>query len=339
MKAGDLMKSSHLLKVLFISVFMSIASCAWAAPREVKVLVLSMFEVGENTGDFAGEFQHWYEGYFTKAESLTIKGHVNPLFVNVDGIAGTVVGMGKAEAAATLTAILSDQRLDFSHTYILVSGCGGISPERGTLGDVIWVDELVDYELGHGWQQSDMVRGNEAEGTFLIGDSYRASGHMVLNRNLAQWAFDTTKQMKLKDASEAREYRRRYGLNAALLKPSLRMGLSITADSYWHGKASSKRADEVASDYGAGTYMITQMEDSAFGIVARRFGLLDRLLICRDVVNFDQPYKGQTVPESLKASSGGFSIGMTNNFNVARVVVDDLVQNWKIRAKHIPGLR
>ena len=36
---------------------------AMAAPTKVKVFVASMFEIGANTGDRAGEFQHWYERY------------------------------------------------------------------------------------------------------------------------------------------------------------------------------------------------------------------------------------------------------------------------------------
>ena len=33
---------------------------AATAPIRVKVFVAAMFEIGQNTGDRAGEFQHWY---------------------------------------------------------------------------------------------------------------------------------------------------------------------------------------------------------------------------------------------------------------------------------------
>ena len=69
--------------------------------------------------------------------------------------------------------------------------------------------------------------------------------------------------------------------------------------------------------------MVTQMEDNAFGVVAMNYGLLDRLLVCRDVVNYDQPSSSQTVRESLDASSGAFSIGMQNGFSVSKVVIDE----------------
>jgi limonene-1,2-epoxide hydrolase len=93
------------------------------AKLPVKVLVLTMFEVDKNTGDSAGEFQHWYEAYFAKAKSYGVKGFMNPLYLNDRGVAGWLTGMGKAQAASTLAAILSDVRFDFSCAYILVSGC------------------------------------------------------------------------------------------------------------------------------------------------------------------------------------------------------------------------
>jgi hypothetical protein len=33
---------------------------------KVKVFIGAMFEIGKNTGDRAGEFQHWYERYWMK---------------------------------------------------------------------------------------------------------------------------------------------------------------------------------------------------------------------------------------------------------------------------------
>lgn len=301
----------------------------------VKVLVIAMFEVGENAGDFAGEFQHWYEKYFDGATAYEVNGHINPLFVNADGVAGTVAGMGKANSASSTMAVLSDPRFDFSQTYILVSGCSGMSPERGTLGDAVWAYELVDYELGNGWQQSDRPVG--VTDTFRVGSGYAEAGYIVLNAGLTNWAYDLSKNVELIDDPAAAKYRANYGSAYANLKPSVRYGISMTGDNYWHGPAGSARADEICAAYGTTyEYMVTQMEDNAVALAARRFGLLDRMLVCRDVVNFDQNYPGQTVLESLDASSGAFSIGMRNGFLAATVVVDELISNWEVYATTIP---
>jgi purine nucleoside permease len=305
------------------------------AKLPVKVLVLTMFEVDKNTGDVAGEFQYWYEAYFAKARSYSVKGFMNPLYLNDRGVAGCVTGMGKAQAASALAAILSDRRFDFSRTYILVTGCAGISPARGTVGDVIWADALVDYELGHAWTESDITK--SMKGTFARDPLYDRCGYIPLNKELVQWAYALTKDCPLTDDIEAAAYRANYGPAEAKEKPSVRKGVSVTGDNYWHGKGSSAHADEVCSSYKTESpYMAAQMEDNAFGLVALNFGLLDRFLVCRDAVDFDRPPDGQSVEESLVADSDGFSIGMKNGFVVGSKVVEAIVSDWDVYAKQTP---
>ncbi len=316
--------------LIVIMLFLAISMVA-AQPIEekqpVKVLVFGMFEVGENKGDFAGEFQHFYEAYFDGAESYELNTLPLTLYVNEDGVAGAIAGMGKAQASATLTTILRDDRFDFSDTYILISGCSGMNPERGTLGDVVIADALVDYELGHAWKESDNPK--DSDTLFLRSVGYDRPGFIKLNASLVDWAFELVQDVSLNDADAAKEYRKHYSADEALETPAVRRGVSVTGDSYWHGKASSEHADDVCAAYDAGTYMVTQMEDNAFGVVAMNENKLDRLLVIRDVVNYDQPYPGQSVTESLDASSGAFSIGMKNGFAVTNTIIDELLSDWE----------
>lgn len=317
--------AAFLLLVFVVPVF--------AEPVPVKVLVLSMFEVGENSGDFAGEFQHWYVEYFDQAPSFDVDGAYSPLFVNKDGVAGTVTGMGKARSAATLMAILKDPRFDFSKTYFITSGCSGASPDRGTLGDVFICDWVVDYDLGHSWKESD---GKPGEPTFMLSDNYKDNGAIELNRDLAEWGLRIAKDVQLDDTPKAEEYRKNYPQKTANEKPSVRTGASVTGDNYWHGRGSSKQAADICEAYKASPYGVTQMEDNAFAIVLRSMGHLNRYLVVRDVVNFDQPHPGQTVQESLKASSGGFSIGMINGHRVGSAVVRHILGDWATWEKGVP---
>lgn len=296
------------------------------APKQVKALVFGMFEIGKPNGDFAGEFQHFYEYYFEQGNTeYTIPGCPEPVYLNGNGVMGTTAGMGKAQAASTLTAILSDKRFDFSTVYIVVCGCGGGDPARITLGDVIIATYLVDYELGNGWQQSDTPAGTTA--TFKHSDSYDNSAFVVMDKALVEKAYALTKDIALDDSQDAAKYRALYSAEEATEKPSVKTGISVTADSYWHGPASAKRADEICAIYTTdGAYMDTQMEDNGFGVVAKNFGKLDHLLVIRDIVNYDRPHQGQTVLESLDASSGAFSMGMTNGFKVASAIIDNLVK-------------
>ena len=137
------------VSVLLVLVLSPLAAQGVTEKQEIKVLVLGMFEVGENKGDFAGEFQHFYEEYLDGAPAYTLNEMPLTLYVNDNGVAGAIAGMGKAQASATLTTILRDGRFDFSNAYIVISGCAGMAPERGTLGDVVIADALVDVELGH----------------------------------------------------------------------------------------------------------------------------------------------------------------------------------------------
>jgi purine nucleoside permease len=293
--------------------------------KEVKVLEISMFEVGDNSGDFAGEFQHFYENYFEgQSTEYSIDGYDGTLYLNDDGVAGMIAGMGKAQAAASLTAVLLDKRFDFSSTYIVVSGCGGASPDRATLGDVVIATSLVDYELGHAWSELDKPEGTSQ--TFMRSDSYDRSAYTVLNPSLIASIKNVVKDVELVDCDDAIAYRALYNQSSDVT-PSIQYGVSVTGDSYWHGSTASKHADEVVAAYSdSATYFMTQMEDSAYGVVAKNFGLENNLIIVRDVVNFDQPHDGQSVTESLAASSGAFSIGMTNGFNVASTIIDSLIK-------------
>lgn len=293
--------------------------------KEVKVLEISMFEVGENSGDFAGEFQHFYENYFEgQSTEYSVKGFPGTLYLNNNGVAGIVAGMGKAQAAASLTAVLSDSRFDFSNAYILVSGCGGASPDRATLGDVVIATSLIDYELGHAWTQSDIPEGTSA--TFMRSSSYDRSAYTIINPTLITSIKNVVKDVDLIDCDDATAYRALYNQDSSF-KPSIRYGVSVTGDSYWHGHGASVHADEVVSAYtDKDMYLVTQMEDGGFGVVAKNFGLENNLIIVRDIVNFDQPHQGQSVTESLAASSGAFSIGMSNGFKVASAIINSLTK-------------
>jgi len=61
-------------------------------PVKVKVFVAAMFEIGQNTGDRAGEFQHWYERYWKGAKPMAVPGALQPVYCNAGGVCGAVLG-------------------------------------------------------------------------------------------------------------------------------------------------------------------------------------------------------------------------------------------------------
>ena len=107
-----------------------------AEPIKVKVFIAAMFEIGQNSGDRAGEFQWWYDRYWKDAKPIEVKGALKPVYCNNDGVCGSVLGMGKVNSSSSMQAILLDPAFDFSKSYYILSGVGGTPPSRGTIGDV-----------------------------------------------------------------------------------------------------------------------------------------------------------------------------------------------------------
>jgi purine nucleoside permease len=167
--------------------------------------------------------------------------------------------------------------------------------------------------------------------------SYDRSAYIRLNKGLVMWAYKLTAGLKLTDDPKAAAYRALYGAGEAKELPAVRTGTSVTGDSYWHGRHASLHADEVCAAYGTSPYMVTQMEDNGFGVAVLNYGKLDRFLVTRDIVNYDQPHEGQTVTESLGTSSGAFSMGMTNGFIVGSAIVDALVTRWDTYGTTVPA--
>src|SRR5882757_7643767 len=93
-------------------------------PVEVKVVVVTMFEIGADSGDAAGEFQLWHE-----RQKLDLRfpfAHHHDLFLNPKtGVLGMVTGMGSINSASAVMELGLDTRFDLSHAYWLVAGIAG----------------------------------------------------------------------------------------------------------------------------------------------------------------------------------------------------------------------
>src|SRR5579862_7693245 len=84
------------------------APCA-AAPIEVKVVVVTMFEIGADTGDAPGEFQLWYERQ--KLDTRFAFAHHHDLFMNRQtGVLAILTGVGTANSASAVMALGLDPR-------------------------------------------------------------------------------------------------------------------------------------------------------------------------------------------------------------------------------------
>ncbi len=114
-----------------------------------KVVVVAMFEPGNDTGDVPGEFQFWVER--EKLDKIyPLPSAYHDVRANADGsVIGIVTGVGAVRAAASIMALGSDPRFDLSKSYWLVAGIAGIDPVKGSLGSAAWAEWLVDGSLNH----------------------------------------------------------------------------------------------------------------------------------------------------------------------------------------------
>src|SRR5258708_5949819 len=117
-------------------------------PIPVKVVVVTMFERGADTGDEPGEFQNWVE-HEKLDRAIEFPQGFHHLRMNSDGVLGTVTGVGTARAAASIMALGLDPRFDLTKAYWLVAGIAGVDPEDASLGSAAWAEWVVDGDLGH----------------------------------------------------------------------------------------------------------------------------------------------------------------------------------------------
>ncbi|MGY0794540.1 purine-nucleoside phosphorylase [Azospirillum argentinense] len=310
-----------------------------AEPVKVKVFVGAMFEIGKNTGDRAGEFQNWYERYWQSAEPISVKGALNPVYCNADGVCGAVLGMGKVSSSASMQAILLNPQLDLSQAYFIISGVAGTPPSRGTIAEVNWATWLVDYDLGHRWAPEE---GKPGEPTFMPRKGYESVRLFQLNPALVSWAMKLTGDTPLKDSDSARAYRQRYPQDAARRAPFVGTGTHMTGDTFFHGPGMSEQAQYIAKLYGADDYVITEMEAAAITLVIKRTLGSDRVMSLRGAVNFDQGNPKETTLEHLDPkpgeTAGGFAETVENVALVGARMTDHIVSHWDQWQAGVPAL-
>src|SRR5580698_11284687 len=117
-------------------------------PIPVKVVVVTMFEVGADTGDSPGELQYWVErNHLDKVLPLPQAYH--DLRMNRDGVLAVLTGVGTAKAAGSIMALGLDPRFDLRHAYWIVAGIAGVDPADASLGSAAWAEWVVDGDLAY----------------------------------------------------------------------------------------------------------------------------------------------------------------------------------------------
>jgi purine nucleoside permease len=318
-----------------------------AEPIPVKVVVVAMFERGEDTGDQPGEFQLWVEREHLD-RVFEMPGAYHRLRMNGKGVLGTVTGVGTAKAAASIMALGMDRRFDLTKAYWLVAGIGGGDPQDVSLGSAVWAEHVIDGDLGYEIDSREIPKDwptgmvplrkttpyEQPLRPELEGEAY------TLNKTLVDWAFALTKSVPLDDSEKMQAARGRFqGFPNALRPPFITKGDDLSASTFWHGALMDTWANDWVKYYtrGTGNYMVCGMEDTGT-LQALTFlgkaGLVDpqRLLVLRTVSNYDRQAPGTTASESLRTMTFGAYSAYLPALEAAQktgsVVVHYLTDHW-----------
>ena len=326
-------------------------------PIPIKVVVVTMFETGEDSGDDAGEFQRWNERRKLETVFPAPQMH-HDIRVNLEtGIMGIVTGMGTANSAASIMALGLDSRFDLTDAYWLVAGISGFDPNDASLGSVAWADYLVDGDLAHeidareipaDWEHGyfplfSQGMDDRARKDYSLGEVFQ------LNPALVDWAFELTKDMKLPDHPSLAATRELYVEHeVAQRTPFVLRGDQLAAMTFWHGELMNDWANDWV-DYwtnGVGEFVSSAMEDTGTYQSLEyldRAGKAnkDRLLVLRTASNYTMPPPGKSAADYLREeqhdSYAGLDAALENAYLVGSVVVDEILANWARYRDTTPG--
>jgi len=314
-------------------------------PIPVKVVVVAMFEMGNDTGDQPGELQYWVErDHLDQIYPLPAGYHA--VRMNRDGEMAVLTGQGTAHAAATIMALGLDPRFDLSHAYWLIAGIAGGSPARTSLGSAAWARWVVDTDLGYEIDPREMppdwptghiplrkTKPFEQPAAPLDGQMF------ALNADLVNWAFKLTQSTALADSDRLKEVRSHFDGATAQEPPRVMTGDEVSGSTYWHGKLSDTWASEWMNYFteGKGQFATTAMEDTGT-LLSLRFlanaGRVDwsRILVLRTVSNYDQQPRGMSAAESLAhqriGSYSAYLPSLESAYTVGHAVVNELLTHW-----------
>ena len=337
------------------------AAAAEQAPLPIRVVVVTTFEVGRDTGDAPGEFQEWVEK-LPLAETLPFPAGYRALRLNrALGVLGIVTGEGPTRSAASIEALGNDPRFDLSHAYILMDGIAGIDPNVASPGSAVWARHVVDGDLAHeidareippGWKTGyvPLQRTRPYEPPVPPVQSISGSSVFTLNGALVDWAYALTRGVVLPDTAVLKAIRGRYAGYASGQKPAqVLIGDTLSAGTFWIGGRMNAWAEDWVGYWtgGAGRFATTAEEDAGFMqsltfLAQVRKVDLARVLVLRTASNFDMPPPGHSPVELLAAearpgSYSAFIPALDAAYAVGSVVVRELATHWDRYGSHVPG--
>ena len=326
------------------------------SPLPVKVVIVSLFEIGKDEGDIAGEFQLWKERRGLSVR-IPFPQSFHDLYYNPETqVLGVVTGIGTARSTAATMALGLDPRFDLRQSYWLVAGIAGIDPEDASIGSVALARYVVDGDLAHeidpreipaDWKYGYFPRGTQGPNDTATPLDPSGGEMFAINPSLEAWAFNLAKGITLPDTPAIAHERASFaGYPNAQKPPFVLEGEQLSAMTFWHGKRMTEWANHWVDQWtqGKGEFVTSAMEDTgvmqamtyldAIGRADR-----DRVLVMRAGSNFTMPPPGVDAATYLLRENEGYAgleAAVENLYTVGSVIVDELLSHWDHYAQTTP---
>jgi purine nucleoside permease len=338
------------------------AATAATKRLQIRVVVVTTFEVGNDTGDVPGEFQNWVERYPLPDILPFPQGYRSLRYNPKDHVLGIVTGAGKASAAASIMALGLDPRFDLSQAYWILAGIGGIDPNRASIGSAVWASHIVDGDLAYeidareipsNWPTGIVAYDRATPFEQPAPPAVSDNGILAydLNDGLATWAYGLTRNLVLQDDDELKAARAGYpDLPSAQRPPFVLKGDTLTADRFWIGAKMTEWAGKWVPYWtqGEGRFTTSAEEDAAY-LQALTFlahaARVDRAraLDLRTGSDFTMPPKGTSAADLLKSEATGdyaaYNEAIENAYLVGSSVVRELAQHWQLYRQSVPAAK
>lgn len=333
---------------------------AQTAALRPKVVIITYFEIGADTGDRPGELQFWVERDRLD-RVIQVAGMSRAVRANADGTEIAVaIGPGNINPAVNLMALGADPRFDLRESHWLLNGIAGISPKDGTIGSAVWTDFVINGDLAKvidprekpkewpdGFMSLDGETPLDPKGGANWEDDVRQwdgtgaranrRGNVIrLNTALLQWAYELTRNMKLPEDEAMRKLRLQYaGSSGTRSGPKVQTGANMATEIFWHGAlmdAWAHRWVQFETD-GAAHLGTTAMNDTGallalHSLTLQGYANWDRVLLLRTASNFDMPPLGKTAAQNLAEERHGGYTAYLPALEAAYAVGHPIVTAW-----------
>lgn len=332
-----------------------------ASTIPVRVVVVTTFELGQDSGDAPGEFQTWVERLPLR-QSIPAPATYHRLYrYNPDlQVLGVVLGEGPEHASSAITALLSDPRFDLRHAYFILAGIAGIDPAFGSLGSAVWAPRVINGGLAHaidareipaGWPDGFTPIQSGTPAPTPVPPLHSVWGDMsyTIDPGLLAWAFNLTRGVLLRDSPELQKTRAAYvGFPKALTPPTVAQGDTLASPTFWVGAKLNAWAERWVTYWtgGQGVFATTAEEDLGFMqalALQAQAGRADmrRVLVLRTASDYDMPPPGGRAADLLQTETAetgysGYQASLEAAYRVASPVVRELATHWDRYRDQVP---